>query len=59
MNAQMIKVHPKTGVPAWLETPASSEIPPPVTTRKQRLPFGELSWEDFEKLCLCLVRLEG
>lgn len=45
-------------IPAWLETPPVSEINPPVQPRKQELPFGELSWEDFEKLCLRLARLE-
>lgn len=32
---------------------------PPVTTRTQCLPFGELTWENFERLCLRLVGLEG
>jgi hypothetical protein len=48
-----------TSIPAWLETPPLSQINPPVETRVQELPFGELSWEDFEKLCLRLVRLEA
>ncbi len=29
---------------------------PPVRTRAQVLPFHELTWEDFEKLCVRLVR---
>lgn len=49
----------KTAIPSWLETPPSSSIQPPVETRKQELPFGELTWEDFEKLCLRLARLEA
>lgn len=32
---------------------------PPVTTRAQRLPFGELTWENFERLCHRLMGLEG
>lgn len=46
------------GVPAWLESPAT-EIPvvmPPVGTRLQLLPFGDLTWEHFERLCLRYVR---
>src|ERR1700730_15809328 len=27
----------------------------PVTTRAQVLPFGELTWENFERLCYCLA----
>ena len=33
-------------------------ISPPVHTRHQELPFGELTWLNFEKLCLRLVRLD-
>lgn len=43
-------------IPSWMETPSNSQINPPVQTRKQELPFGELAWEDFEKLCLRLAR---
>lgn len=32
---------------------------PPVTTRMPRLPFGELTWENFERLCHRLIALEG
>jgi len=46
-------------LPSWLETPPLSKIKPPVETRPQELPFGELAWEDFERLCLRLVRLES
>ncbi|WP_423600021.1 NACHT domain-containing protein [Roseateles sp. MS654] len=37
------------GVPAVL----------PVATREQVLPFGQLTWENFERLCYRLVRLDG
>lgn len=48
-----------TLIPSWLETPPLSQVNSPVETRKQELPFGELSWEDFERLCLRLARLEA
>jgi energy-coupling factor transporter ATP-binding protein EcfA2 len=46
-------------IPSWLETPPVSEIDPPVDTRLQELPLEKLKWEDFERLCLRLVRLEA
>jgi len=47
-------------IPSWLTTPPSACVPsPPVETRQQELPFERLHWEDFEKLCLRLVRLEA
>jgi len=45
--------------PSWLETPSLSKIDPPAEALKQELPFGELAWEDFERLCLRLVRLDS
>jgi len=45
-------------IPSWLEAPPTGKIKSPVETREQELPFGELTWEDFEKLCLRLARLE-
>lgn len=44
---------------SWLYTPPSGSINPPVQTRVQELPFGDLRWEDFEKLCYRLVHLEA
>lgn len=32
---------------------------PPVTTRVQGLPFGALTWENFERICHRLMALEG
>jgi DNA replication protein DnaC len=49
----------KISIPSWLETPPIGEIQPPVETRRQELPFGELTWENFEKLCLRLARLDS
>ena len=46
-------------VPNWLLTPPISKINPPVKTRLQKLPFEELSWENFERLCLRLVQFEA
>ena len=42
-----------------LYIPPSSAIQPPVETRLQTLPFDQLSWQDFERLCHRLVRLES
>lgn len=50
---------PITPLPSWLETPPSTEILPPVDTKAQDLPFGCLSWEDFQRLCLRLIRFEA
>jgi len=39
-----------------LNAPADrAPMPPPVTTRLQALPFGELTWENFERLCYRLA----
>jgi hypothetical protein len=45
--------------PSWLQTPPTSRVLPPVTTRAQELPFGQLAWEDFERLCLRLAAREA
>lgn len=46
--------------PSWLHEPPNGHEPrPPVETRGQSLPLGELSWQDFERLILRLVRREG
>lgn len=49
----------KTLVPSWLEEPSTQVVSLPVQTRLQDLPFEELTWENFEKLCLRLARLEA
>jgi NACHT domain len=54
-----MKSGPTSPIPSWLETPPRSTVNPPIETRQQELPFGELTWEDFEKLCLRLARLEA
>lgn len=38
--------------------PVGSNIKPPIKTKLQNLPIEELSWEEFEQLCLKIVELE-
>jgi len=46
--------------PSWvLELPDADEIEPPVDTSAQELPFAKLSWQNFERLCLRLARMDG
>ena len=46
--------------PSWLLTPATGVGPSlPLQTLNQILPLQELEWEDFERLCLRLLRLEA
>ncbi|SCG85664.1 NACHT domain-containing protein [Methanobacterium congolense] len=45
-------------IPSELRIPSTSEINPPVKTSIQELPFDQLEWKDFEKLCLRLVELD-
>lgn len=46
-----------TLVPAWLDAPPEEGLTKlPVNTRSQILPFGELTWRNFERLVLRLVR---
>lgn len=44
---------------SWLYQAPSGEVEPPIDTSAQELPFEKLRWEDFEKLCLCLAKLES
>jgi hypothetical protein len=46
--------------PSWLMQPATGGLDrPPTRTRLQVLPFSELEWGNFERLCYRLVRLIG
>jgi tetratricopeptide (TPR) repeat protein len=46
-------------IPSYLGEPSRGEVPaPPVNTTEQILPFHELDWEDFERLCYRLARLD-
>ena len=48
-----------SSVPSQLYAPPEGPQPnPPVETRAQILPFNELSWKDFERLILRMVRRE-
>src|SRR4051794_16610998 len=48
------------GAPTWLRTPPSGEVPNlPLETKAQLLPCADLSWEDFERLCLRLLEREA
>ncbi len=48
-----------SSVPSQLHAPPEGPQPkPPVETRAQILPFNELSWKDFERLILKIVRRE-
>ena len=47
-------------VPSWLRVPPSARgLPAPIRTRLQLLPVGDLAWEDFERLCVRLLDLDG
>ena len=46
--------------PSWLTLPATRGLTrPPTRTQLQLLPFQELEWEDFERLCYRLARIRG
>jgi hypothetical protein len=46
--------------PSWvLELPDADNIEPPVDTHEQELPFGKLTWQNFERLCLRLAGMDG
>jgi hypothetical protein len=43
-------------LPQWLESDPDLHPLPPATALLQELPFDQLSWENFERLCLRLAR---
>ena len=46
--------------PSWvLELPDAGDLPPPVETHEQELPFGKITWQNFERLCLRLAGADG
>ena len=49
----------KGPLPSWLDIPPTGTVQPPVRTRTQLLPLQDLAWEDFERLCVRLARLES
>src|SRR4051794_38336980 len=47
-------------IPTWLHSPPVQRAPtPPTLTAPALLPLHDLHWEDFERLCLRLARLDG
>ena len=51
--------HDAFDTPSWLLGPATGGgVPLPVQTLNQLLPLSQLSWDDFERLCLRLLRAE-
>src|SRR6266705_1531923 len=46
-------------VHSWLHAPPEKSVVPPVETKTQLLPFEQLTWEDFERLCYRLARNEA
>lgn len=47
-------------VPTWIDCPPDGNVPNlPVNTRAQGLPFNDLTWQNFERLILRLVRRES
>src|SRR5882724_7364086 len=59
VDAKSMDSEDDKSIPRWLLTPGPVSVKPPVVTRPQDLPFHELAWEAFEKLCLRLVRVEA
>ena len=46
--------------PSWLTLPATRGLNrPPTQTQQQLLPFHELEWENFERLCYRLAKTRG
>ncbi len=43
-------------MPPWLLAPPTAVPAPPTESRLQELPFGDLRWENFERLCVRLER---
>jgi hypothetical protein len=59
---EMIEIQPLDSEenPAWvLEPPDAAEIAPPIDALAQELPFGQITWQNFERLCLRLARSDG
>ncbi|MYL37356.1 hypothetical protein [Halobacillus litoralis] len=47
-------------IPEWLtENPATEHVEIPVVTKVQELPLDKLTWKNFERLCLRLVRKDS
>lgn len=51
----------QTPLPAYLSKKPDKNrpVPPPTRTRAQSLPFSDLIWENFERLCKALVETDS
>ena len=58
-SSEELAEQPLLPLPSWLHQPPANAVRPPVETRPQSLPLGELRWDDFERLCVALVKLEA
>ena len=48
----------KVSLPSWLLSPPTTDaVSPPISTQAQLLPLGDLTWKNFERLCLRLLNL--
>ena len=56
MSEQLLEAAPRTLFQNPTEIPAGAYSP---TSLAQELPFGKLQWENFERLCLRLIRQKG
>jgi hypothetical protein len=54
-----MKQNTKVDIPAWLEESPTGITDLPVQSNIQDLPFEKLTWENFERLCLRLIREEA
>ncbi|MES2568679.1 MAG: NACHT domain-containing protein [Verrucomicrobiota bacterium] len=46
-------------LPGWLFVGVEAGVSPPVDSQLQELPFAQLTWQNFEKLCYRLARAEA
>ena len=48
-----------SSIPNWLTENPDGSFAPPATTRLQELPFEQLTWKNFERLCFRLASSES
>lgn len=49
----------KSEIPSYLTTPTTTKVRPPVDTKLQELPYQELEWDDFERLCFRIIKTDS
>lgn len=59
MDADAVAVTSSPLIPDYLTKSPVGAVNPPVQSRPQVLPFGELTWEKFEQLCYRLASTEA